>query len=132
MNITDKLSIRLLDNSLFLKKLVTVFVATLILVPLVYYKLYVPAGLYVTALLALHLVFLYTYFAKLPWARLTSNKVGFGTRILAIVFFGYLLGVLKFQGSFGIVMANLVAGLGIHTLILFSLMAEFEINPASK
>ena len=126
MNITNQLSIRLLDNTLFLKKLVTVFAATLILVPLVYYKLYVPAGIYITALLALHLVFLYTYFTRLPWARLVSNKVGFGSRILALVFFIYLLGVLKFQGSFEAVMTNLVAGLGIHTLILFSLMAEVE------
>jgi hypothetical protein len=126
VNITNQLSIRLLDNSLFLKKLVTVFAATLILVPLVYYKLYVPAGLYITALLALHLVFLYTYFTRLPWARLVSNKVGFGSRILALVFFIYLLGVLKFQGNFEVVMTNLVAGLGIHTLILFSLMAEVE------
>ena len=126
MTISNRLSIRLLDNSLFLKKLVTVFAATLVLVPLVYFKLYVPAGVYISGLLALHLIFLYTYFTKLPWGRLTANKVGFGTRILAIVFFGYLLGVLKFQGSFEIVLINLMAGLVIHTLILFSLMAEFE------
>ncbi len=130
MNLTDRISIKLLNNSLFLKKLLTVFGATIILVPLVYFKMYVPAGLYITGLLALHLIFLFTYFTKLPWARMLQNRVGFGTRVLAVVFFGYLLGVLRFQGDFAIVMLNLVAGFGIHTMILFSLMAEFKHNSA--
>lgn len=129
MTSTDRISIKLLDSSLFLKKVTVVFAATGILVPLVYYKLYVPAGLYLSALLVLHLIFLYTYFTKVPWTRLMQNKVGFGTRVLAILFFVYLLAVLKFQGSFEFVMANLVAGLAIHTLILFSLMAEVGVSP---
>ncbi len=130
MTYADRISIKLMDSSLFLKKIAAVFAATFVLVPLVYYKLDVPAGLYLAALLALHLIFLYAYFARVPWRRLTRHKAGFGMRILAIVFFGYLLDVLKFQGSFEWVMANMAAGLAIHTLILFSLMAEVEVGPS--
>ena len=124
MTSADRITIKLIDSSLFLRKVTVVFIATAILVPLVYYKLYVPAGLYVTSLLVLHLVFLHTYFSKVRWTRLMHNRVGFGTRILAILLFIYLLAVLRFHGSFVFVMANLAAGLLIHTLILASLMAE--------
>ena len=127
MTSDGRISIKLLDSSLFIKKVSVVFAATGILVPLVYYKLYVPAGLYLSALLALHLVFLYTYFSKVPWTRLMQSKAGFGMRILAIFLLIYLLAVLRFHGSFEFVMANLMAGLVIHTLILFSLMAEIAV-----
>jgi len=128
MTSADRISIKLFDSALFIKKVAVVFAATGILVPLVYYKLSVPAGLYLSALLGLHLVFLYTYFSKVPWTRLMQNRVGFGTRILAVFFFVYLLAVLRFQGSFGFVMANLAAGLAIHTSILFALMAEVGVS----
>lgn len=128
MTPADRITIKLIDSSLFLRKVTVVFIATAILVPLVYYKLYVPAGLYVTSLLVLHLVFLYTYFSKVRWTHLMHNRVGFGARILAIFLFIYLLAVLRFHGSFVFVTANLAAGLLIHTLILASLMAEISLT----
>lgn len=127
MPFLDRISIIFIDKPLFLKKITVVFVATSILVPFVYFKLYVPATLYIIGLLILHLVFLYTYFFKVAWRQLLQNKLGFALRILAICLFVYLLAVLKFQGSFSFVIANLFAGLAIHTLILFALMAEIRV-----
>lgn len=126
MIIADRINVTLTDPALFQKKLLAVGSATLVLVPLVYFKLYVPAWIYLVSLLALHLVFLYTYLAKTPWRKLTAHKAGFALRMLSVVFFGYLLVALKFHGSVAFVLANLVAGLAIHTLILFSLMAEIR------
>lgn len=124
-------TLKLLDTELFVRKLLVVVVATLVLVPLVYYRLYVPALVYIVGLLALHLVFLYTYFSRLPWESLLRTKARFGTRLLAVVFLIYLLAALKFHGSFDVVILNLLAGLAIHTLILAALLTEVQPRPAS-
>ena len=132
MNVGNRFSIRLIDAKLFLRKIEVVFVATGILVPLVYFKLYVPAGLYIVTLLVLHVIFLYTYFTKVSWLRLAQNRVGLGVRILAIGLLIYLLAVLKFHGSFEFVLVSLVSGLVIHASILLALTAEFEFKVTER
>jgi hypothetical protein len=127
---STRISIRLIDSNLFLKKISVVFIATIILVPLVYNKLYIPAGLYLATLLVLHFVFFYTYFSQIAWRHLIEQRVGFAIRLLSLALFIYLLAVLKFHGSFEFVLLNLVAGLAIHTAILFSLMADIRLKPS--
>jgi hypothetical protein len=126
MILFGNVSVTLLDRPLFIKKIAVVFAATFVLVPLVYFKLFVPAGIYLASLLALHVLFLYIYFSKVDWRRLAQSRTGFAVRILAVALFAYLLAVLKFHGDFAFVMANLFAGLAIHSAILFALMAEIE------
>lgn len=126
MILFGNISVSLIDQRLFLKKVAVVFTATLVLVPLVYFKLFIPAGIYLSALLALHVLFLYIYFTKVDWRSIAQSRTGFAVRILAVALFAYLLAALKFHGEFAFVMANLLAGLAIHTTILFALMADIR------
>lgn len=107
---------------LFLKKLVTLLGVTLVLVPLIHYKLLMPTIIYVVALLLLHIYIFYVYLTRINWRHLRANRLGFALRILGIVLFSYILTLLHYQGATTIVMLNVVAAVTVHALILLLLM----------
>lgn len=113
---------KLLNKRLFIQKLTALIVATLLLVPLVHFKLDVPALLYVTTLLVLHVVFLYLYFARTPWRQLLTNKTEFSLRLVAVGFFVYILTLIKFEGSSAVIIARLLAAMVVHGFILAGMM----------
>ena len=114
--------IYLTNRSLFIKKTVTLLLTTLALVPLVHYKLMVPAVVYVAGLLLLHAFFLYLYFSRVPWQEFKKDKKGLTLRIVALTFFIYLLMLIKFEGSTITVLLNLAGAFIIHVFILLFLM----------
>jgi hypothetical protein len=113
---------KLLNKRLFIQKLTALVVATLVLVPLVHFKLEVPALLYVGSLLVLHIVFLYLYFARTPWRQLLANKPEFGLRLIAVGFFIYILSLIKFEGSSGTIIMRLLIAMVVHGFILTGMM----------
>lgn len=113
---------------LFAKKLTALIIGTAILMPLVYFKLYVPAQIYVGILLVLHIYFFYVYLTRVDWRRLWFSRSGFIIRVTGIVFFSYLLTVLQFDGPVTFVLMNIVAATIIHALILLLLMCHFSRN----
>ena len=111
-----------LNQFLFMKKLTVLVVGTFLLIPLVYYKLQVPAMIYVGILVILHILFLYIYAMRTPWKELMQHKAEFAVRVVAVGFFIYLLTLIKFEGDFWTLVRNTVIALLIHIGILIGMM----------
>lgn len=112
------------NRRLFFHKLTVLIFGTAILVPLVHFKLYVPATAYVAALLILHVAILYLYFARTPWRVLLLHKREFALRISAVVMFAWLLTIVSFEGTLLEVLLNATLALILHVAILLGLMVE--------
>ena len=109
---------------LFIKKLATLLGVTIVLVPLIHYKLLIPTLFYVAALLAIHIYIFYIYLMRINWRRLRANRTGFTLRLLGIVTFAYMLTLLHYQGTTLIVLLSIGAAVGIHAAILLLLMTR--------
>jgi hypothetical protein len=107
---------------LFLRKLATLLGTTLVLVPLIHYKLLIPTMVYVIALLLLHVYIFYVYLTRIKWHVLRANRAGFVMRLLGIVLFSYMLTLLHYQGATVFVLLSILAAVGLHALILLLLM----------
>lgn len=105
-----------------MQKLAALLAGTLLIVPLVYYDYYLPMALYVGLLLLLHFVFFVLYIFRTPWIDIVRHKTEFALRVVAVIFFIYLLSLVKFEGGKMVVIMNIVVALGIHVLILAALM----------
>ena len=95
---------------------------TIVLVPLIHYRLELPTLIYVAALLLLHIYILFVYLSRVKWRQLRANRGGFALRISAIVMFSYILTLLHYQGTTFIVLLSVGAAVGIHAMILLLLM----------
>jgi len=124
------MGITLVNRRLFFQKLTALATGTVLFVPLVYYEWEIPAVLYAGSLLAIHILFLYLYVARTPWRQLLRNKVSFGLRLTAVLFFVYLLSLIGFGGTPVQILIKLGAAFGIHVGILLALMAVRA--PAAK
>jgi hypothetical protein len=112
------------DPKLFIRKILTLLAVTVVLVPLIHFKMTMPAAAYIAALLVLHLYILYVYCNHLPWRKLLQNRVGFGLRLSGVVLFAYILTLLHYEGTELIVLASVGAAVAIHTAILLLLMSS--------
>ncbi len=115
---------RIDQPQLFFKKLATLLGVTIVLVPLIHYKLLIPTMLYVGALLLLHVYILFVYLSRVNWRVLRANRAGFALRLLGIGLFSYMLTLLHYQGTTLIVLLSIAAAVTIHALILLLLMAR--------
>ncbi len=118
-----------IDNqTLFRKKVLAVFIGTLVLVPLIQAKQTMPASLYIIGLLAIHITFLIIYLLKIPFKQWASNKRFLLIRLLAIIFFAYLLSLIKFTYGLStlVIISHLIAALLLHILILLLFMTHFS------
>lgn len=113
---------QLTDRKLFVRKLALLVTTTLLLAPLIYYKLNIPAALFIGGLLVLHAAFLYLYFARVPWRRLWQRKGEFVLRVAGVSFFIYLLSLIKFGGSPDLIILKLILATGAHIAILAGVM----------
>jgi hypothetical protein len=111
-------------QALFIKKFTVLIAGTLLLVPLVYFKLQIPALLYIGGLVILHVVFLYVYFVRTPWKEFMRHKAEFALRVVSVAFLIYLLTLVKFEGDFWILLRNTLIALGIHLCILIGMMVR--------
>lgn len=118
----NRFRIKLSDPAVFFKKLLLLCLATLALVPLIYYKLSIPAFLYLAFLLVIHIAFLVLYLAKVDWRSLVSNKTSLILRLVGVLFFAFLLMVLKYVGDPIWVLFNIALAFTIHIFILLLLM----------
>jgi hypothetical protein len=107
---------------LFLKKLATLLGVTIVLVPLIHFKLLIPTIAYVVALRVLHIYIFFVYLQRINWRVLRANRTGFMMRLLGIVLFSYMLTLLHYQGATLIVLLSIVAAVTLHALILLLLM----------
>ena len=110
------------NQELFIKKALTLFIATIVLVPLIHFKLLIPAGIYISGLIFLHLFFIYLYFSKVPWKEIAKNKQALTLRIVGVAFLIYLLTILKFEEQSILLILNVLAAFLIHLLILLFMM----------
>jgi hypothetical protein len=125
-----KLNIIISNQKLFLKKAATLFMASIALVPLIHYKLYIPATLYIGSLLILHLLFLYMYFMQVPWREIGKNKKALSLRLTSIIFLIYLLTLIKLEGETTVVITRLILVFIIHLLILlFMMVIKISLQP---
>ena len=122
MRIIRQLPFTFLNTRLFIQKLISLVVATGILIPLVHYKLGIPALLYTSGLLALHIFFFYIYFARTPWQRLLAHKGECTVRLAAVGFFIYILTLIKFEGSSAVIIERLLIAMVVHAFILAGMM----------
>src|SRR6266567_2245227 len=107
---------------LFLEKLATLLGVTIVLVPLIRFKLLIPTIAFVAALLALHIYIFFVYLSQIDWRVLRANRIGFGMRLLGILLFTYMLTLLHYQGTTVIVLLSICAAVALHALILLLLM----------
>jgi hypothetical protein len=109
------------DRRVFIRKLVVLFTATILLAPLIVYKLMLPAYLYVGGLIGLHLVVFAVYLYRTPWRELWRDKAGFVLRLVAVVFFIYLLTLLHFEGDAAAVLIQIAVAFVLHAGIICGL-----------
>lgn len=116
----------LIDKKLFVRKLVMLLGFSAGIIPLLLYKNYFGAALYVILLLLLHLYFLVVYLWRVRWKELLNNKLGFVIRAAAILFFTYLLSLLRSGEEIASVIVFLCISVSIHIALLLLLMVRVE------
>jgi hypothetical protein len=116
---------------LFFKKLATLLGVTIILVPLIHFRLELPTFIFVGALLVLHVYILFVYLTRVNWRHLRASRGGFVLRISAIVMFSYILTLLHYQGPTWFVIFSVGAAVTIHALILLLLMITKSVQVPS-
>jgi hypothetical protein len=124
-------SLECTDQRLFKRKVAQLILATALFLPIVMIKHQLPAMIYVSALLALHLYILWVYIWRqqpVLKIRLTSEFV---SRLLAVLFFAYWLTVVRFQGSLVSIMLSLLLALILHIGILLALMLKISRSATS-
>lgn len=117
-----RLTVELHDPRVFWRKVATVALALLVLEPLTYYKLYVSSVVYLSLILALHIIFLYVYVSHIPWRELWVDKQGLLARFIGIVIVGYLLALIHVSQNWRVILVNIVAMSVLHSFILLLLM----------
>lgn len=122
------MKITISNPGLFYKKLATLFVTTVALIPLVQYKLYVPAALYIGALLLLHVFILYIYLTRVDWQQFAVDKKELFVRLSSVGFFIYLLTTLRFEGATTIILLNMAGAFVIHVVIMLFMTASLTTN----
>jgi hypothetical protein len=118
------LVVKLHEPRLFWRKVVMVTLALLVLEPLTYYKLYVPSVVYLSVILAVHIIFLYVYISHVPWRELWIDKQGLLARIIGIVIVGYLLALVHVSPNLLVILVNILAMSVLHSFILLLLMLK--------
>lgn len=119
--------IELLDRTLFVRKTVSVFAASFVLLPLLEFRSAVPALLYALGLVVLHAIVLIIYLYRVPVRRLASSWRGVAGRVLALAVVLYLLVVLsRFEedASRAALAAQLLAVAVLHAVVLLLLSAR--------
>jgi phosphatidylserine synthase len=120
----SRYDVSLMNRRLFFQKLASLLIAVALLFPLVYFRLRLPSLIYVIALLVLHLYVVYLYLHRVSWNELLRHRTALAGRVVAVLFFGYILTVLKFSGAPGVVLSNLSVATAAHVAILVALMVK--------
>ena len=81
----------LLEPRLFLRKACLVIVGSYALIPLLASKSTMPAGLYLTLLLAIHVAVLIVYCYRVKLRSLDIDRVSLGARVLGLLVVTWLL-----------------------------------------
>lgn len=120
----SRLTIELHQPRVFWRKVATVTIALLVLEPLLYFKLYIPSMIYLAAILAMHVIFLYVYVSHVPWRLLWADKRALLARAIGILTVGYLLTLVHTSPSLLVIFANIIAMSVLHGFILLLLMLK--------
>lgn len=113
--------IRLLDASLFWRKLALLVVFSALFLPLKAYELEMPLRVYIGFLLVLHVYFVFVLIWRVRWDVLAEHKRSFSLRILAVALFIAILALNESGASFWEFALFLAVSLVVHTGLLLSL-----------
>ena len=116
----------LINKELFWWKLKSLCVVTLLFIPFLAIKNTVPAFIYISALLIIHIYILYLYLMKTNWRELSKSPSGFISRCIGILFFTYLLILVKFQGDIATILVGLGSAVILHIALLLLLMGKIQ------
>jgi hypothetical protein len=124
-------NLELSDQKLFKRKVAQLVLATVLFLPIIMIKHQLPALIYVSSLLVLHLYILWVYVRRgHPAAKIRLNR-GFVSRLLAVLFFAYWLTVIRFQGTLASMVISLLLALTLHVCILLALMLRISRTAAT-
>ena len=115
----------LLKPELFLRKVVLVFVASYMLLPLLAYKNSLPGALYVSLLILIHVGVLFLYLYRVTFRDLDVDRLSLGGRILGLVVVTWLLTVVsgwQDRTHIGILAIQMLVLCLVHTVMLALLM----------
>ena len=115
-----------MNRELYVRKLALVVVLMALLVPLVLIKSKVPAALYVTGLLAIHIWVLWLYVYRVQWRQFSRR--GLSARVAAVLVMAWLLSKVHYTSGAALLW-SVAAAFVLHVLILTVLMVKVEHSP---
>ena len=115
------MKLEILNRPLLIKKLAMLVGCLAVLVPLVHFELVLPSYLYVSALLALHVYIFVVYLYRVEWRKFSRTSII--SRIVAVIFFAYLLKSLSYSNPATLYM-NIFLAFVLHITILLCLMVR--------
>ena len=124
-----RVRIELLDRTLFVRKTVSVFAASLVLLPLLEFRSALPALLYALGLVVLHVIVLIIYLYRVPVRQLASSWRGVAVRVLALAVVLYLLVLLSSfdeDASRTTLGLQLLAVAVLHAVVLLLISARLD------
>lgn len=116
----------IIDKQLFIRKFVMLVAFSAGLIPLILYKNEVGTLLYVGALLVLHAYVLAVYLWRVSWRAFLKSKRQFAIRLLGILFFSWLLSLLRSGESIGSIVGFLCISAFLHVMLLLLFMVKVE------
>jgi hypothetical protein len=119
----------LLEPRLFLRKAVLVIVGSYALIPLLASKSTMPAGLYLTLLLVIHVAVLIVYCYRVQLRSLDIDRVSLGARVLGLLVVTWMLSAVSgWQDHDNLVKlaAQMLILCAVHTVALALLMVAME------
>lgn len=116
------------DPSLFVRKALLVFGASIALIPLLMMKATMPSSLYAIFLIVLHVAVLVVYFYRVRWQQLDADCKSLCARLLGLGISIWLLSVVSSarEGAFARILLKLFVLCFVHTLTLALLMVAVE------
>jgi len=131
MAICPSLQVSVDNSTLFKQKIATLFAVTVALIPLIRYKNQVPAEVFISSMIGLHVAILVLYLWRTNWKAIKASPSSLVTRMTGCAFFIFLLTLVKFEGSFFFLMLSLAAAFVLHVAILLSLMGTVRLRAAA-
>eukprot|EP01043_Picozoa_sp_COSAG02_P074598 COSAG02_NODE_15004_length_1215_cov_1.352151_2_plen_181_part_00 len=119
----------LLEPRLFLRKAVLVVVGSYALIPLLAYKSTMPAGLYLTLLLVIHVAVLVVYCYRVKLRSLDIDRVSLGARVLGLLVVTWMLSAVSGWQDHDQLLklaAQMLVLCAVHTVALALLMVAVE------
>lgn len=115
----------------FVRKTVTLTLAIVILAPLIWWKSALGATIYLGALVVIHVFALAVFLHRIDWRSLSANKWGLTVRVVGLLTFGVLLGMLRYDPASDLFWVSLTLLWGYHVASLALLHVRHRVERAA-